>query len=259
MKGLHPGHRGFLFAMRYNIYINQTKAIEWNLSLTEAAIFAYLYELPSWAEKNIQNSNEGIWFFCAKTKIIKEFPLITDKINTIYKVLKSLQEKGLIKVKFEFGKDWIQLTEKSKEYNYSEGSEKNPSNPGKKSELGSEKNPTYYNSISDYNTNDHVAGVPASQKTIADKKIQFIKLLIDWVKKNNGKYPKLMYVDFVKYWTEKSFNTKKEKLRFEDQKFFDIGRRLSTWFKNCSDFTIAGYWEKESKVDPLNVILATLL
>jgi len=35
---------------------------------------------------------------------------------------------------------------------------------------------------------------------------------------------------FVSYWTEKSRSGKK--VRWEDQKFFDIGKRMGTWMKN---------------------------
>lgn len=43
---------------------------------------------------------------------------------------------------------------------------------------------------------------------------------------------------FVKYWTEPSASGKKQ--RWEDQKFFDLKRRLATWFNNAKKFSSKG-------------------
>jgi hypothetical protein len=47
------------------------------------------------------------------------------------------------------------------------------------------------------------------------------------------KYPREMLNEFFLYWTESS-QTKKERLRYQDEKYFDVGRRLATWSKNAS-------------------------
>ncbi len=41
------------------------------------------------------------------------------------------------------------------------------------------------------------------------------------------------YESFVSYWTEAN---DKGKMRFQDQKFFDISRRIATWVKNSKNF-----------------------
>lgn len=41
------------------------------------------------------------------------------------------------------------------------------------------------------------------------------------------------YDRFIDYWTEAN---EKGKMRFQDQKFFDISRRISTWTKNSKNF-----------------------
>ena len=41
------------------------------------------------------------------------------------------------------------------------------------------------------------------------------------------------YEAFIGYWTEEN---EKGKMRFQDQKFFDIGRRIGTWTKNSKNF-----------------------
>lgn len=45
-----------------------------------------------------------------------------------------------------------------------------------------------------------------------------------------NKYSDEMLVEFIEYWTELDRN--KKKMRFEAQKFFSMGRRLSTWARN---------------------------
>lgn len=41
------------------------------------------------------------------------------------------------------------------------------------------------------------------------------------------------YQSFIDYWTEAN---DKGKMRFQDQKFFDMGRRIGTWTKNAKNF-----------------------
>ena len=41
------------------------------------------------------------------------------------------------------------------------------------------------------------------------------------------------YESFISYWTEAN---DKGKMRFQDQKFFDISRRIATWVKNSKNF-----------------------
>jgi hypothetical protein len=41
------------------------------------------------------------------------------------------------------------------------------------------------------------------------------------------------YQAFLDYWTEADA---KGKMRYQDQKFFDIGRRVGTWIKNSKNF-----------------------
>lgn len=95
------------------------------------------------------------------------------------------------------------------------------------------------------------------EEEVRKRKIAFLKLVIDWVIDNPGKYPKKMCVDFAKYWVEPSIHKKKMKLRFEDQQFFDVGRRLSTWFQKVDQTTLHEYWEQEQKIETLNQLFKT--
>ena len=48
----------------------------------------------------------------------------------------------------------------------------------------------------------------------------------------SDKYSREMLIDFIAYWTEK--NKSGKKLRFEGEKYFDMSRRLATWYKNSN-------------------------
>lgn len=132
--------------MRYNISINQPKAIEWGLSLSEAFTFGFCYELPSWADAH--EINGKVFYFASRHKVLKELPLLTDKPDTIYRLYKSLDDKGLIKW-IKYGHmDLVNITVKGSTWNKF-NSEKNPSLLGKKSELSSEIFPTDNNTSID--------------------------------------------------------------------------------------------------------------
>lgn len=145
--------------MRFNIHINQPKALEWGLTLTQAAMFNFCYGLQSWAD-TIQHENE-VYYFASRNMIIKEMPLITDKVDTVYRTLINLKTKGLIQYIKVGKKDFIKVTKKGAKWNKVEGGNKselqdnaeiNPKTLGNKSELDSEINPTYNNSILDNNS-----------------------------------------------------------------------------------------------------------
>lgn len=154
--------------MRYTISIDQTHSIEWNLSLSEAALFSFIYSLPSWAEQI--HVNGQTWFFASRNKAIDEMPIITDKADTIYRLYKSLQSKGIIDWQ-KFGeKDCIMITEKGKNWNSSKTDLGNKSeSTRKKIRLKAEKNPTY-NSTKNNNTIDNSIDINTNV-FIADEEI----------------------------------------------------------------------------------------
>lgn len=134
--------------MQYTVTINQAKAQKWGLNSQQAMLFAFVYECPSWC--NAVTKGGEVFFALAKTKIVEELPLLTDKPDTAYRMLKALQEKGLIVLASTNAITLVRLTEKAKTWNQKQdGSEKYPGKVGKKSDQGrknlrggSEKSPT---------------------------------------------------------------------------------------------------------------------
>jgi hypothetical protein len=148
--------KAFVFnIMRYSSTINNVNANEWGLSIQQAYLFAWFYELPSWANK-VMIENE-IYYFASKNKAVEELPILTDKTDTMYRYYKQLEDLGLVHIKKIDNKDYIALTNKAKDWNFykSEYSENNPTLLGNLSENNSENNPTYNNIISNNNNIDN--------------------------------------------------------------------------------------------------------
>ncbi|HEN8512909.1 TPA: phage replication protein [Pseudomonas aeruginosa] len=151
--------------MQFTITINQAKALEWGLNAQQALLFAFVYECPSWAK--LQQTAAGEFYVLSKAKIIEELPVLTDKTDTAYRLLKQLEQAGVIDLSSTRNVTLVRLTAKGKEWNKKlDGSEKfptseknptslcggrkkirptseeNPTRVGKKSEQGSEISPT---------------------------------------------------------------------------------------------------------------------
>lgn len=153
--------------MQFTVTINQAKALDWGLNAQQALLFAFVYECPSWAK--LVKTDKGDFYALSKAKIVEELPLLTDKPDTAYRLLKAIAGAGLINLSSTNSITLVQLTAKGKEWNKKldgsekyptkkeqvgkksdpsprkkirSGSEKSPSKVGKKSELGSEKSPT---------------------------------------------------------------------------------------------------------------------
>ena len=134
--------------MQFTLSINQEKALEWGLNTQQAVLFSFIYSCPSWC--NPVQTDDGIFFAISKAKIIEELPLLTDKPDTAYRILKQLKGAGVIEMSSTSSITLVRITERGKEWNRkTDGSEKYPSRVGKISEqgrknirAGSEKYPT---------------------------------------------------------------------------------------------------------------------
>lgn len=133
--------------MQFTVTINQAKALEWGLNAQQATLFAFVYECPSWARP--VTTDNGVYFALAKTKIVEELPLLTDKPDTAYRLLKALEKHGVIELSSTNSITLVRLTAKGKTWNKKlDGSEKYPTSEksptkGRKNiRAGSEKSPT---------------------------------------------------------------------------------------------------------------------
>lgn len=148
--------------MQFSIYINQPCAVEWGLNLPEALLFGFLFNVPSWADPVTVAGNT--YYRLAKSKILTELPLLTDKPDTAYRLLKVLRDKGLVRVSRFDGVQYIALTDKARTWNGNDSSviesdinqtHGNISEGRKKIRKGSEKNPKGVGNISDISYNQY--------------------------------------------------------------------------------------------------------
>jgi hypothetical protein len=156
---------GFFFYMTYTSSLDNCFGSKHGLNLSQLYLMSLIVNLHTWADK-IVIGNE-VFYKISKKKVISELPLLTDKEDTVYRLMKQLEEKELISVKKIDGIDHIATTRKCADWNRKSNSEINPSvgnkseqseiNPktlGNKSEQHSEINPTDNNTIYNQNTNN---------------------------------------------------------------------------------------------------------
>lgn len=155
--------------MKYSIVINQKKVCEWGLSTSEAFVFSWLYELPSWAEKLEYKGKT--FYFASRNKALEELPSISKKTDTIYRIYRSLQNKGLINILFIDKHDFVYLTEEGKKWYDGEASEKNPTDGNKLKET--EIFPTYDNT-------SERKEIKKEDTTVSKKVIDYDLILTKW-------------------------------------------------------------------------------
>lgn len=181
----------------------------------------------------------------------------TDGRDTIYKTIEKLIEAGYVIRQQTNGKNGKFTT-----FDYKVFESKQlplPENPEPdEPETG---NPDISNNLLLLNTELSKNTEPlkkTNKEIIQEKKKKFVRKVFDWNEKNPGKYPKRMFVDFVKYWAEEEKNGS-PKIRHDEQKFFDVGKRLSTWFDKAGDGIISAYWQVENKISSLGELFTNYL
>lgn len=123
--------------MQFTVLINQVKALEWGMNAQQAMLFAFIYQVPSWARPVMVD--QKIYYAISKAKIVQEIPLLTDKPDTAYRMLKGLELIEVINLSSTSKITLIRITEKGREWNRSENL---PIMVGKSSEVRSENLPT---------------------------------------------------------------------------------------------------------------------
>lgn len=151
--------------MRYQLSLNQVQACEWGLNLSQSILFAFLYDLASWADRVDLDGKS--YYRITKSKVITELPILTDKPNTIQRMLRGLEEKGLVERRIHANKSYVRITEKGSKWNSVEGWKNfrpSGSRGGKFSVSRAEKFPPDYNT-SDYNNPSVSSDTAVSSET----------------------------------------------------------------------------------------------
>ena len=177
----------------------------------------WLDEKLSWMEKlflvEVDSLNAEKGCFASNAYFGEFFQLSNSRVSEI---IKSLVSKGYITTFLIYeGKQVKQriLT---------------PTVPIRKLEGGIRKTEEGYSEkAKGINTLINNTSINSTNKLYNDKEA-FVKRL-DELKDKLGN----QYDSFLSYWTEEDA---KGKMRFQDQKFFDISRRIATWTKNSKNF-----------------------
>lgn len=213
--------------MKYSIFIDQVKSLEWGLNINQASLFSILYNISNWAKYYIIDATTGfVYYHASRNMIINEIPLCYNKPDTVYRAYIFLFEKGIIDYKKDGNKDLIRVTEQGKSWNNvnlgnkSDNSEINPTKLGNKSENNSEINPTDHNTILDHNTIDHNLSWK-NDFSIYLKQLQqeYSKMIKDddFIKQQEIFYPNIdiknsLKKAYINFWgTEAGWNYKKKK------------------------------------------------
>lgn len=101
--------------MQLTVTINQAAALNWGLNAQQALLLAFVYEVPSWA--NPVETQNGVFYALSKQKITEELPILTDKPDTAYRLLRQLEKSGLVELSSTSKITLVRLTEKVKAWN----------------------------------------------------------------------------------------------------------------------------------------------
>lgn len=117
--------------MQYTLTINQIKAKEWGLNLSQANVFAFVYTCSSWCRT--VTVERGTFYALSKQKIVDELPLVTEKPDTAFRILKQLEKVGVLELSSTRQITLVRLTAKGRTwgntYKNGSGADKSPYQP----------------------------------------------------------------------------------------------------------------------------------
>lgn len=94
----------------------------------------------------------------------------------------------------------------------------------------------------------------SSEEIIKSKKQGLYNLIKRYKDNNPDKYPAKIYNDFYRHWGEVSKNGKNI-IRYDEQKFFEIGKRLATFWSRLSTEEKSKLWQLEKDKPKTGMLL----
>lgn len=132
------------------------------------------------------------------------------------------------------------------------GNEKLPTSVTKVNLSGNETCPQIGNETLPNNNNLIIKKQGREAQPLKERKTKFFKSIQDWKFKNPSKYPTPLFEAFFKYWTETNELDGATKMRFETNEFFELGRRLATFWKNTKGEERAEWYRQDELEQPIN-------
>jgi hypothetical protein len=108
--------------MQFTTLINNACAVKWGMTLQQAAYFAFVRELPSWADQILHDGD--VWFFLSRKKVLAEIPLVANSERTVSRLTAELEALGVIERATINGDTVLRMTAKADEWRAAEGAAK---------------------------------------------------------------------------------------------------------------------------------------
>jgi len=244
--------------MKYSIYINQTKMIKRELSLSEACVMNILTQLSTWCDEEVIDWE--VYYYLSAGKLVDELPGISESKWTFYNILNKLKEKWIVKHKNHKNKGYYKLTEKGKKWDVvsqnnetkNEGSHKKMSKVSQNNETGLTKwwdnNNTNYNNINN-NIYKDLFNHRLEKWITEHRKLR--KSMKNKIKSTLKEYDKEEIKEAINtyskvYHSNKTFFTYKRTLKEFLQRWMDkfLSKQLSDYYKDS--YNQNDYKQKES-------------
>lgn len=210
-----------------------------------------LCDMVFYLSNNDGSTNPG-WCYMTKEKIASELGLSK---QAVLSMIERMIEAGLI-YKNETTK-FLKTSAKWQQVYFTNGKETLPQH-GKETLLEAGKETLPNNNSSDNKELDKGEQPLSPEEIIEKKKRDFFNRIVNFVKLNQNKYPKQLYIEFAKYWTEPGIKNPK-KIRLDGEDFFDLGKRISTFHKRTTDLELSKMRDAESQTGDLVQLLKNLL
>lgn len=208
--------------MRRFSNIDNEFSMNHDLTLQEAHVLEWMLNLPVWADRIVVNKVN--YYFASKNKAVEDLPMVTKKIDTMYRYYKRLEGKSLIENFKINGKDYIRILPKCQDWNGVINSDSLPTESGFKSEFVADENPTNSNITNNSIINDNE---PAPKDLFGQE-------IVDPKKKTLFK--NCIYSDFSKF---------KIKMKEAESLGIDIGyyhRAMDRWSRTSTTKRTADGW-----------------
>lgn len=101
--------------MQFSIVIDQVKAIEWGLSVSECAVLDFITKAASWAQTKEKDGLTFYWVTFGKLK--EDLPLVATSEQTTRRIIRRLEQTGLILAENFGNMATYRLTDKGKQWN----------------------------------------------------------------------------------------------------------------------------------------------
>lgn len=101
--------------MQFSILIDQVKAIEWGLSVSECAVLDFITKAASWAQTKERDGLTFYWVTFGKLK--EDLPLVATSEQTTRRIIRRLEQTGLILAENFGNMATYRLTDKGRQWN----------------------------------------------------------------------------------------------------------------------------------------------